>query len=234
MAWTRRKKFAVAFVTIVLVALIAAFLAVYPLLQQLSDDRYAGQPKVVALPPGYDPLAAMSPYDGTHPATNGRPQDPYPYPIPVGGAGPVVPTYADKLDYPFACRTESSGLGQPLVDNHDGAGTPVYAMDESGKKTDRIIGYSKDCSLNTNVYYYYRSRSTGEFVPLAGQPTDIDELLLDGQAVPFVVRLEIGTINRHIYVIAVLRGPHDTPEKPDLKYWNRKLIYQFRGGVGIG
>ncbi|MDH3352591.1 MAG: DUF6351 family protein, partial [Gammaproteobacteria bacterium] len=139
-----------------------------------------------------------------------------------------------KLDYPFACRTESSGLGQPLVDNHDGAGTPVYAMDESGKKTDRIIGYSKDCSLNTNVYYYYRSRSTGEFVPLAGQPTDIDELLLDGQAVPFVVRLEIGTINRHIYVIAVLRGPHDTPEKPDLKYWNRKLIYQFRGGVGIG
>jgi hypothetical protein len=32
----------------------------------------------------------------------------------------------------------------------------------------------------------------------------------------------------------LLRGPNDTPRAPDLTYWNRKLIYQFRGGVGIG
>jgi len=234
MAWTRRKKLAVSFATILLVATFAAYLTIYPLMQRLSEDRYAGQPQVLALPPGYDPLAATSPYTGSHPSKNGRPQDPYSYPIRIGEAGPVLPTYSDHLDYPFACRTEISGLGQPLVDNHDGAGIPVYAVDESGTKTDQIVGYSKDCSLNTKVYYYYRSRESAEFMPLAGQRQDVDELRIDGQTVPFVVRIEIGTINRHVYVIALLRGPNDTPEEPDLKYWNRKLIYQFRGGVGIG
>jgi hypothetical protein len=234
MTWMRRKKFAVSFLTILVVAFIAAYLAVYPLIERLGEDRYAGQPQVVALPPGYDPLAATNPYTGSHPSKNGRPHDPFSYPIPIGRAGPVVPTYADDLEYPFACRTETSGLGQPLVDNQDGAGIAVFAVDESGNKTDQIVGYSKDCSLNTKVYYYYRSRESSEFVPLSGQPQDIDELRIDGQTVPFVVRIEIGTINRHVYVIALLRGPNDRPEEPDLKYWNRKLIYQFRGGVGIG
>jgi hypothetical protein len=125
-------------------------------------------------------------------------------------------------------------LGQPLPDNQDGAGTAVYAVDEAGDKTDQIVGYSKDCSLNTKVYYYYRSRESGEFLPLSARSDDVDELSIDGQTVPFVVRLETGTINRHIYVIALLRGPNDTPDEPDLKFWNHKLIYQFRGGVGIG
>ena len=60
------------------------------------------------------------------------------------------------------------------------------------------------------------------------------QVTINGQTVPFVVRLEIGTINRHIYIIALLRGPDDAPETPDLTYWNRKLLYQLRGGVGIG
>jgi hypothetical protein len=189
MTWMRRKKFAVSFLTILVVAFIAAYLAVYPLIERLGEDRYAGQPQVVALPPGYDPLAATNPYTGSHPSKNGRPHDPFSYPIPIGRAGPVVPTYADDLEYPFACRTETSGLGQPLVDNQDGAGIAVFAVDESGNKTDQIVGYSKDCSLNTKVYYYYRSRESSEFVPLSVQPQDIDELRIDGQTVPFVVRI---------------------------------------------
>jgi hypothetical protein len=84
------------------------------------------------------------------------------------------------------------------------------------------------------VYYYYRSRDSENFLPHIGEPGDIEELSIGGQAVPFVVRVEIGTINRHIYVIALLKGPNDTPDEPDLKFWNRKLIYQFRGGSGIG
>ncbi len=197
------------------------------MLNGLTSDGYAGQPQVVGLPPGFNPLAATAPYDGVHPARKVRPVDPYDYPIKIGDPGPVMPTYLDKLEYPFVCRTERSLLGQPLIDNHDGAGIAVYDGDE-------IIGYSKDCSVNTRVFYYYRSSESGKFQPLSDAAVDVEEIKVNGETVPFVVRLEIGTINRHIYIIALLRGPNDTPESPDLSFWNRKLLYQFRGGVGIG
>ena len=203
-------------------------------LNGITSDGYAGQPQVVGLPPGYDPLATTSPYTGAHPSRKDRPPDPYAYPIPIDQPGPVMPTYADSLDYPFACRTEASKLGQPLVDNQDQAGTAVYALDDAGNKTEKIIGYSKDCSAGTRILYYYRRAESGEFLPLVEQADDVEQLTINGETVPFVVRLEIGTINRHIYIIALLRGPNDAPDTPDLTYWNRKLIYQLRGGVGIG
>lgn len=230
MAWSRRKKFAISLLALLVIASVFA----YQKAQSLFVDRYADQPQVVGLPRGFDPLARTESYTGSHPSKNGRPRDPYDYPIPIGSPGPVAPTYTHELQYPYACRTEMSFLGQPLVDNQDGAGTAVYAIDEAGNKTEQIIGYSKDCSLNTDVHYYYRSRETGEFLPLMDGSDDVGELTIDGATIPFIVRLEIGTINRHVYVIALLKGPQDAPEEPDLTYWNRKLIYQFRGGVGIG
>jgi hypothetical protein len=203
-------------------------------LSGITSDRYAGEPQVVGLPPGYDPLAITNPYTGEHPSRKVRSPDLYAYPIPIAQPGPVLPTYTDDLDYPFACRTEGSKLGQPLVDNQDQAGTAVYALDDAGNKTEKIIGYSKDCSANTRVLYYYRSTKTGEFLPHEDQADDVEQLTINGETVPFEVRLEIGTINRHIYIIALLRGPNDAPNTPDLTYWNRKLLYQLRGGVGIG
>ena len=230
MTWTWRKKLVVSILAMLLLVCAAGI----HMLNGVTSDRYAGQPQVIGLPPGFDPLAAASPYTGMHPSRKDRPPDPYPYPIPIGLPGPVVPVFGDSLDYPFACRSEGSLLGQPLVDNQDGAGTAVYALDEDGKKTAQIVGYSKNCSLNTRVLYYYRSRESGRFLPFEGQPDDVEEVLVNGQTIPFVVRLEIGTINRHIYIVALLRGPNDAAESPDLTYWNRKLIYLLRGGVGIG
>jgi len=230
MTRTWRKKFVVS----ILAMLLLVFAAGTHMLNGVTSDRYAGQPQVVGLPPGYNTLAAASPYAGVHPSRKDRRTDNYPYPIPIGHPGPVMPVFSDSLDYPFACRTEGSLLGQPLVDNQDGAGTAVYVLEEDGKKTAQIVGYSKNCSLNTSVLYYYRSRESGRFLPFEGQPDDVEEVLINGQTIPFVVRLEIGTINRHIYIVALLRGPNDAPESPDLTYWNRKLIYQLRGGVGIG
>jgi len=227
----RRKRL---IVVSILALLLVVTLVAYQWLDGVTSDTYAGQPQVVGLPPGYDPLAAASPYDGLHPSRKDRPSDPYTYPIPIGQPGPVTPTYADSLDYPFACRSERSKLGQPLVDNQDTIGTAVYGLDAAGNKTGEIVGYSKDCSINTRVLYYYRSRESGKFLPLEEQSDDVESITIDEQTVPFVVRLEIGTINRHIYIIALLRGPNDTHETPDLSYWNRKLLYQLRGGVGIG
>ena len=230
MAARRKKLIGISILALLLVVTVV----VYQFLSGVTSDNYVGQPQVVGLPPGYDPLAAASPYDGLHPSRKNRPPDPYTYPIPIGQPGPVTPTYADKLDYPFACRSERSKLGQPLVDNQDNTGTAVYELDAAGKKNGAIIGYSKDCSINTRVLYYYRSRESGKFLPLEEQADDVEQVTINGQTVPFVVRLEIGTINRHIYIIALLRGPDDAAETPDLTYWNRRLLYQLRGGVGIG
>jgi hypothetical protein len=231
MVTARRKRLiGVSILALLLVAVVISL----QFLNGVTSDGYAGQPQVVGLPPGYDPLAPASPYDGLHPSRKDRPTDPYPYPIPIGQPGPVTPTYADSLDYPFACRSERSRLGQPLVDNQDKIGTAVYDLDAAGNKNGDIVGYSKDCSINTRVLYYYRSRESGKFLPFEEQADDVEAITIDGQSVPFVVRLEIGTINRHIYIIALLRGPNDTPETPDLSFWNRKLLYQLRGGVGIG
>jgi hypothetical protein len=211
----------------VLALLLIAAGAVWYVFHNLTRDNYAGQPQVLGLPPGFDPLAATTPFSGPHPARSEYPPDPYPWPIPVGEPGPVMPSYADSLDYPFACRTEGSALGQPIVDNQDGAGVAVRDGEE-------IIGYSKDCSIRSRVLYYYQGYESEDFLPLTEDASGIRRISINGDSVPFIVRLEIGTINRHIYVIALLRGPDDTPETPDMTFWNRKLLYQLRGGVGIG
>src|SRR5690606_4855565 len=56
----------------------------------------------------------------------------------------------------------------------------------------------------------------------------------DGRQVPFVVRWERGTINRFIYSIAALAPVGDDPNEPDTSLWNRRLVFSFQGGVGIG
>ncbi len=110
----------------------------------------------------------------------------------------------------------------------------VYAEDADGEKTDEVVGYSRDCQLETHVRYHYLSAKDDEFYPLVTKTEDIATVRLNGKDVPFVVRSEVGTINRYIYVLSFLAGPTDRPEAPDQSYWNQRLIYLFRGGVGIG
>jgi hypothetical protein len=145
--------------------------------------------------------------------------------------GPVT---SGAHEYPFLCRTERNGLGQPLVDNQNRQGMRVFATDAGGRKTPKIIGWSRDCSAKTTVDYLYRSEQ-GKFLPLPpgdSRPSDMAQTkLADGRFVDFVVRRERGTINRFIYSIAMLapRGRDN-----DDSYWNKKLVYSFGGGVGIG
>ena len=123
---------------------------------------------------------------------------------------------------PFICRTVESGLGQPMVDNQQGIGHPV--RDEAGK----MVGYSSQCAIKPRIQHFYYT-GTG-FKPFdighgyAAPPPDMKTVVVNGAAIPFVVRVEAGTINRFVYTIAMLeRAP-----------WNNKLIYWMRGGVGIG
>src|SRR5690606_3430042 len=47
----------------------------------------------------------------------------------TGETGPTGPLYTGPKQYPFICTTSESGLGQPIVDNQDGIGNAVYAVE---------------------------------------------------------------------------------------------------------
>ena len=112
--------------------------------------------------------------------------------------GPIVSGEHLK---PFTCLTVESDLGEPL---------------------------DADCSARTEVEYFYRSNATPEssFKPLAdpnGSPSDLAQTTTSqGKTVPYIVRVESGTINRAIYRIAILEG----------EAWNRRIVYSFGGGCG--
>jgi len=150
------------------------------------------------------------------------------------------PIFSGPKQYPFLCRTEQAELGQPLVDNQDGEGMRVYALDEAGNKTDEVVGWSRDCSAETRIDYLYRTTG-GSFQPLPADGSVPDDLAttttLDGETVDFVVRRESGTINRFIYQIAMLAPLSEAVgggTAPDHSSWNERVIYAFGGGVGIG
>ncbi len=148
------------------------------------------------------------------------------------------PIFSGPQQYPFVCKTEgpANSLGQPLIDNQDGTGFPVFKV-VGGVKTGEVIGWSKDCSATTRVEYWYRT-TFGALQPLpadGSRPGNLAQTtLLDGRAVDYVVRWERGTINRFIYSIAMLAPFGEDPAQPDRSRWNGRLIYSFQGGVGIG
>jgi hypothetical protein len=116
--------------------------------------------------------------------------------------GPGGPIFSGPQQYPFVCRTERSNLGQPLVDNHEGFGIPVYVEDESGNETGEVSGYCKDCSTFTRVDYFYRSNTDVKFHLMddpSTPPADVDQTTTsDGLTVDYIVRLVRGTIKRFI------------------------------------
>jgi hypothetical protein len=115
---------------------------------------------------------------------------------------------------PFICNTEESGLGKPL---------------------------DADCSATVKIEYFYRSNSTpdGSFKPLTDltgpRPKDLVETATnEGKKVPYIVRVESGTINRAIYHIAILDDPAHagTSHWAPGVGWNHRVVYSFGGGCG--
>ncbi|MGH9257667.1 MAG: DUF6351 family protein [Vicinamibacterales bacterium] len=129
--------------------------------------------------------------------------------------GPVL---SSPQEQPFVCQTESFKLQSGMT-----------------------LGTAKDsnCSIETRVDYYYRSTAGGALKPYPGTtPSDLaDVTTLTGSKVPYIVRIQTGTINRGIYQIAML---HDDPTGPapdawtPSTGWNRRLIYTHGGGCVTG
>ncbi|MEK7260337.1 MAG: DUF6351 family protein [Pseudomonadota bacterium] len=120
------------------------------------------------------------------------------------------PVFSGPHIQPFICTTVEEGLGEPL---------------------------DEFCTAVSQVGYVYRSRE-GVFKPITDvtQPYPVDMITTttnQGETVPFVVRVESGTINRSIYHMAVLDDPRRTYGKwaPELG-WNERLVFTFGGGCG--
>ena len=137
---------------------------------------------------------------------------------------------------PFVCETEAHGLGAAL---------------------------DQDCSANTKVEYFYRSNPTatptnqGDLAagdnangfrgggpspykpldPNGPRPADIlMTTTTEGDTVPYIVRREMGTINRAVYSIAFLHEPGTPLPTPWSAgpTWNGRLVYTFGGGSQAG
>jgi hypothetical protein len=128
------------------------------------------------------------------------------------------PIFSGPHQTPFVCTTTRYGLGAPL---------------------------DSDCFAPTKTEYFYRSTTTPTFKPLTDPTTRPPDLAVttttDGATVDYIVRLETGTINRHIYWVATLDNPlapvsnpwASNGRKPGNR-WNQKLVYWFGGGCGYG
>lgn len=141
------------------------------------------------------------------------------------------PIFSGPHQYPFVCTTVSELGIQPLVDTDGEMGFPV--LDEDGQQ----IGLSKDCSIEPVVTFLYRTTG-GAYrdLPTDGsRPADMARTTLtDGREVDFIVRREVGTINRFIYSMATLANLGDAPDTASTNNWNGRLLYHFEGGVAIG
>jgi hypothetical protein len=145
------------------------------------------------------------------------------------------PMFTGPQQVPFVCTTNQGAVGrQPLVDS---ATAPGYKVTDAGGNA---IGYSRNCSIDTIVTYWYRAATGGNFKALpadGSRPADMGTVTMaDGRVVDFIVRREVGSINRFLYSIAMLAPAPaaDSAAKDDTSLWNGKLLYWFQGGVAIG
>ena len=117
---------------------------------------------------------------------------------------------------------------------------PFYCMTQLFKlpASTQTLGTAldADCSIATRVDYVYKNTG-GTFAPLpslTSYPADLATTTTSqGKTVPYIVRVETGTINRGIYETAILHDPTKeaapTPFNPPAA-WNHRLVYTLGGG----
>lgn len=135
------------------------------------------------------------------------------YPV----TGPIV---SGPQIQPFVCQTDAFELPDGTT-----LGPPLDA----------------NCSVTTRVQHVYLPAGTDAFAPLpSGSTLPADVAMTTttaGKAVPFVVRLETGTMNRGIYQNAVLHNPATDPEPTPFSpppAWNTRVVAVHGSGCTGG
>lgn len=134
------------------------------------------------------------------------------------GSGPII---SGPHETPFFCQTEEFTL-----------------------VTGASLGPALDanCTILTRVDYVYWSTTEQAFKPWQTEiaeavPEDLGEISINGEnPVPYIVRVETGTVNRAIYEIAMLHDPASAQPDPWNRSagWNGKLVYTHGGGCRGG
>jgi len=142
-------------------------------------------------------------------------------------AGPI---FSGPHLRPFICQTVANGL-EPAIDS--------------------------DCQAKTVVQYYYKSKETNpasDWAPAAPSeslspgfkvydssgppPADVAQIAAaDGRVINYIVRREIGTLNRAVYDIQFLHQPGQplpTPWSRPTPGWNGRLVVLFPAGCASG
>ncbi|HEX5404262.1 MAG TPA: DUF6351 family protein [Pseudonocardiaceae bacterium] len=119
------------------------------------------------------------------------------------------PVFSGPQQTPFFCETTAFGLAPAVMPN---------------------------CSAPTQVTFQYKN-TAGAFVVLAdptSHPADLATATVNGHTVPYIVRVETGTIDRAVYQIAALYDGSDPNPLGADGSWNRALVYTFGGGCNAG
>lgn len=125
---------------------------------------------------------------------------------PTGG-----PIFSGPQIQPWVCETEASGLG-PAIDVQCNVSAP-------------------------KVDYFYKSTDASKLALLPYNvekpPADVSQTTVEnGATVPFIVRREVGAINRGLYAFAVLANPSSsTTPFNSPQGWNGALAYDLQGGA---
>ncbi|MGD8567455.1 MAG: DUF6351 family protein [Gammaproteobacteria bacterium] len=159
----------------------------------------------------------------------------------IGDTGPTGPVFSGPQQTPFICTSLYNWLGQPIVDDTRHVGAAVFP-ELFGYPLTILppVGYSKYCSIATQVDYFYFDKVKKRFMALSNflSPPDTVQLIQPGAVeIPFIVRVERGTINRFLYSIAMLAPYTESLQSPrtlNNQAWNQKLVYKFQGGIGLG
>ncbi|MFK7865287.1 MAG: DUF6351 family protein [Pseudohongiellaceae bacterium] len=108
--------------------------------------------------------------------------------------------------------------------------------------TGELLGasYDANCFVEPRVDYVYWSETEENFKPYSlamddSVPEDMG-FLGDQSEIPFIVRVETGTVNRAIYEIAMLHDPAEGLLSPwrQSNGWNKKLVFTHGGGCRSG
>jgi len=131
--------------------------------------------------------------------------------------GPII---SGPYLQPFICQTQDFRLPDGTT-----LGTPTDV----------------DCSAPTRITYLYLPTGGTALIPLPLTPTLVPNVAmtttLDGITVPFVVRVETGTMDRGIYQNAVLHDPTSEPSPTPFtppRGWNKRLLAQHGAGCPGG
>ena len=158
--------------------------------------------------------------------------------------GPVI---AGPHQTPFVCETEAFGLGpardgncsvETRVDYFYRSKAPAPAPSAAASANSAAALAAPDAAPPRPAPNAANAPNPFKpFDPTGPRPADLAETTTsDGRTVPYIVRREMGTINRAVYVIAFLHEPGTPLPDPwtTIPGWSGRLLYSFGGGCRAG